>query len=125
MTLPKVLAMSRISRIGAPSAVRVMAVLPFRMPSWPSLRSVRSVMAVSPPGLFGVAADELVGEHGQQQHHAEEELEPVGVPARVDDALGGHPEDECADRGADRRTEAAGEQAATDDRGDDVDELLA
>src|SRR3954471_5658343 len=62
---------------------------------------------------------------GEQEHDAEEGLEPVGVPAGVDDAQAGHAEDERADGDADRVAEAAGEQGAADHRGDDVEELVA
>ena len=73
----------------------------------------------------GEPLDVEVDQHGEQQHHAEEGLEPVGVPAGVDDAEAGHAEDERADRDADRVAVAAGEQRAADDRGDDVEELVA
>src|SRR5947199_5503521 len=62
--------------------------------------SMVSVMG-SPPGRR-VVADVEVHAHGQQEHHAEEGGEPVGVEARVDDALLGPAEDERADRRADR-----------------------
>src|SRR5215475_4764307 len=87
------------------------------LPSWCPLWSSS--------GLLGVAAHELVGQDREQQHRAQEELEPVGVPAGVDDSLGGHPEDERAERGADHRAVPAGEQAAADDRGDDERQLGA
>src|SRR3712207_6533550 len=83
-----------------------------------------SVTAASPP-RGGVVLDVEVQHDREQEHRAEEEPEPVRVPAGVDDALGGHPEDDRADGGADRRAVAAGEQAAADHRGDDVEELVA
>ena len=75
--------------------------------------------------LRGVVTEGVVGDHREQQHGAQEELEPVRVPAGIDDALVDHAEDERADQGADRGAVPAGEQAATDDRGDDVEELVA
>src|SRR5918996_6401762 len=84
-----------------------------------------SVMACSAPAVEGVVLDIQVQHDREQQHRAEEELEPVRVPAGEHDALGGHAEDERAHRGADRRAVPAGEQAAADDRGDDVEELVA
>src|SRR5918999_5038940 len=71
----------------------------------------------SPPGL-GVVLDVQVDHHGHQQHHAEEGVEPVRVEPGEHDALGGHAEDERAQRGADHRAVAAGEQAPADHRGD-------
>src|SRR6185312_196722 len=72
----------------------------------------------------GVVLDVEVDQHGEQQHGAEEGVEPVGVEPGEHDALGGHAEDERADRGADHAAVAAGQEAAADDRGDDVDELV-
>src|SRR5690349_12780623 len=66
----------------------------------------------------GVVLDVEVDHDREQQHGAEEGVEPVGVEPGEHDALGGHAEDERADRGAGRRAVAAGEQAAADDRGD-------
>ena len=71
-----------------------------------------------------VVAECVVGDDREEQHGAEEELEPVRVPACVDDALVGHTEDECADRSADRGSVTTGEQATADDCGDDVQELV-
>src|SRR5690349_12240247 len=85
--------------------------------------SMVSVMT-SPPG-GRVVADVEVHADGQQEHHAEEGEEPVGVEPGVDDALLGHAEDERADGGADRGAVAAGEQTPAHDRGDDVAELVA
>ena len=48
-----------------------------------------------------------VDEDREEQHGAEEEFEPVGVPAGVHDALVGHAEDEGADGGADGGAAAA------------------
>ena len=60
-----------------------------------------------------VVAEAGVGDDGEQQHRSEEELEPVRIPAGVDDALVGHTEDERTDHGADGGAVATGEQAAT------------
>src|SRR6476661_5731660 len=67
--------------------------------------------------------DVEVDHDGEQEHDAEEGAEPVGVPAGVDDAEARHAEDERAD--GDAVAVAAGEQRATHDRGDDVEELVA
>src|ERR1700704_4124530 len=85
----------------------------------------RSTVAVMKSPLRGVVTECVVGDHREQQHPAQEELEPVGVPARVDDALVHHAEDERADRCADRGAVAAREQAAADHGGDDVQEFVA
>ena len=66
-----------------------------------------------------------VDEDREEQHGAEEEFKPVGVPASVHDALVGHAEDEGADSGADGGAAAAGEGAAADHCGDDVEEFVA
>ena len=70
-------------------------------------------------------ADVGVDQHRGEQDHAEEQEAPVGVPARELDADERHPDDQGAHRRADRRAEAARQQAAAGDRGDDVVELLA
>src|SRR5258707_11591421 len=85
----------------------------------------RSTVAVISSPLRGVVTEGVVRYHREQQHHAHEELEPIGFPAGVYDALLHHAEDECADRGADRGAVSAGQQAAADHRGDNVDELVA
>src|SRR5215218_854985 len=69
--------------------------------------------------------DVEVDHHGEQQHDAEEGLEPVRVPPGVDDAEAGHAEDEGTDGDADGVAVAAGEERATHDGGDDVEELVA
>ncbi len=85
------------------------------------LGHVRHLLVISgSPG-----ADPEIGHGGPQQHHAEEGLQPVRVPAGVDDALVDHAVDEGADSGADRGAVAAGQQAAADHGRDDVDELVA
>src|ERR1035438_165863 len=85
---------------------------------------VVSVMALTSLPGAGELLDVQVQEDGKQEHQAQEGLEPVRVPARVDDALRGHPEDEGADRGADSRPVTAGEEGATHDCRDDVEELV-
>src|SRR5690242_8765011 len=110
---PKALPTSVISTRGSPLC---------RLLSACSL--IVSVMTGSPPGAR-VVLDVQVDQHREQQHRPEEGVEPVRVEAREDDALGGHAEDERADRGTCHRAVTAGEQAAADDRGDDVDELVA
>src|SRR6478736_8944249 len=47
----------------------------------------------------GELLDRQVHGNGEQQHDPEEGLEPVRVPAGVDDALLGHAEDERTQRG--------------------------
>ena len=59
------------------------------------------------------------------EHRADEELEPVRVPVGVDHALGRHAEDEGAERRADGRAVAAGQEAAAHHRGGDVEKLVA
>src|ERR671921_1763561 len=85
---------------------------------------LRSTCRRSAPG-GGVVLDVEVDQHREQQHRAEEGVEPVRVEPGEHDALGGHAEDERADRSADHAAVAAGQEAAADDRGDDVDELVA
>src|ERR1035437_8416538 len=85
---------------------------------------VVSVMAVTSFPGAGELLDVQVHEDREQQHHSEEGLDPVRLSACVDDALGGHPEDEGADRGADSRPVTAGQEGATHDRRDDVEELV-
>src|SRR4029450_5664854 len=65
-----------------------------------------------------------VDHHGEQQHDAKEGLEPVGVPAGIDDAEAGHAEDECADGHPPRVAVAAGQQCSAHYCGDDVEELI-
>src|SRR4051794_14423633 len=77
----------------------------------------------SPPGRR--ALDPQIDQDGAEEHHAEEGLEPVGVPAGVDDALVHHAEHEGTEDRADRGAVAAGEQTAADDGRGDVDQLLA
>src|ERR1019366_3067771 len=84
---------------------------------------VVSAMAMTSFPGAGELLDVQVHEDREQQHHSEEGLEPVRVPSCVDDALGGHPEDEGADGGADSPV-TAGQEGATDDRRDDVEELV-
>src|SRR4051794_36403746 len=69
--------------------------------------------------------DVQVDADGEQEHDPEEGLEPVRVPACVDDAQAGHAEDECTDGDADGVPVAAGEPHAAHDRRDDVEELVA
>src|SRR6478735_11007845 len=69
--------------------------------------------------------DVEVDHDGEQEHDAEEGLEPVRVPPGVDDAQAGHAEDEGADGHADGVAVAAGQERATHDGGDDVEELVA
>src|ERR671915_776395 len=114
---------ARIAPYAFPTPSISTSVVPtFRVRSACSM--IVSVMTSAPP-VEGVVLDVEVQDDREQQHRAEEELEPVRVPAGEHDALGGHAEDERADRGADRRAVAAGEQAAADHRGDDVEELVA
>src|ERR1700712_4777869 len=79
---------------------------------------------VSAPAQRDAPADEVVEQHGNQQHAAEEDAVPVVVDARVADADLHDAEDQRAERRADDRAVAAREQAAADDRGDDGLELL-
>src|SRR5262245_32076114 len=65
----------------------------------------------------GEAFDVEVDHHREEEHDAEEGLEPVGVPAGVDDAEAGHAEDEGADGDADGVAVAAGEEGAADHGG--------
>src|SRR5919199_3877389 len=58
----------------------------------------------SPPGRR--TADPQIDQGGAEQHHAEEGLEPVRVPAGVDDALVDHAEHERPEDRADRRAGA-------------------
>src|SRR6476661_10062388 len=69
--------------------------------------------------------DVEVDHDGEQEHDAEEGLEPVRVPPGIHDAQAGHAEDEGADGHADGVAVAAGEHRAADDRRDDVEELVA
>src|SRR6476661_4250757 len=69
--------------------------------------------------------DVEVDHDGEQEHDAEEGLEPVRVPACVDDAEARHAEDERADGDAEGVAVAAGQERAADDRRDDVEELVA
>src|SRR5919201_6664815 len=85
----------------------------------------RIVSVIGSPPRRCVVLDVQVDHHREQEHRAEERVEPVRVEAGEHDALGGHAEDERADRGADRRAVAAGQQRPADDGGDDVDELVA
>ena len=87
-------------------------------------RSVRCFVGRSSDSLRS-GLDPVVDQDRAEQHHAEEGVQPVAVPAGVDDALVDHAVDQRAERGADRRAVATGQQAATDDGADDVDELLA
>ena len=86
---------------------------------WPLL------LAVLIAGPLRAPADVGVHQHRGEQDHAEEQEAPVGVPARELDPDERHADDQRAHRGADRRPEAARQQAAAGDRGDDVGELLA
>src|SRR4051812_5238764 len=61
----------------------------------------------SPPGRR--ALDPKIDEDGAEQHHTEERLEPVGVPAGVDDALVPHAKHEGAEDRADGGAVTAGE----------------
>src|ERR1700738_2960538 len=105
--------------------------LPYRLPT--SFISTRGFVAVA--GFVSTVTDsspprrqlpDVSVEHRrQQQHDSQEELEPVGVPTRVDDAFGRHSEDQSPHRGPDRRAEAAGEETASDDCRDYVEELVS
>src|SRR5919112_3015240 len=109
----------------APYALPTPSISTSGVPAFRSPAACSAMVSVTSSPLGGVVLDVQVDQHREQQHHAQEGTEPVRVPAGVHDALGGHAEDERAERGADRRAVAAGEQGATDDRGDDVDELVA
>src|ERR1700716_356161 len=105
--------------------------LPYRLPTF--FISMRGFVAVtgfastvtdsSPPRRQ--LPDVCVEHRRQQQHDSQEELEPIGVPTGVDDALGGHAENQSPHRGPDRRAETAREETASDDCRDYVEELVA
>ncbi|GAA2318469.1 hypothetical protein SVIO_043970 [Streptomyces violaceusniger] len=101
------------SRTGSPSGVGTCA----------ALSLVTFVAIPIPPG--GLTAHPQIAEGREQQHHADGELEPIGVPVGVDDALVDHADDEGAEDRADRGAGAAGEQAAADHGRDDGVELVA
>src|SRR6476620_2922477 len=96
-------------------------------PEWSSGSACSDSVSVMSAHLSGgrEPLDVEVDHDGEQEHDAEEGPEPVGVPAGVDDAEARHAEDERADGDADGVAVAAGEQRATHDRGDDVEELVA
>src|ERR671918_195595 len=93
ITEPNRLTMSRSSTSGGPP-------LPFAIVNLPW----------GSPRLGDLAADVVVEDHRDQQHAAQEDLEPVGVDAGVEDALAHGAEDQGTERGADHRAVAAGEQ---------------
>src|SRR6202140_5602480 len=103
MTLPKYLLTWRTSSRGIPVAL----------------------MSASSQGARGTPSDEGVHPHCDKQDHAEEGEVPVGVPAGKDDADLSEADDKRPDRCTDRGTVAAGQQAPSDHRGDDEEELLA
>src|SRR5689334_5135170 len=67
------------------------------------------VLAVTSPRLLGAAADGGVEHDGRHQHDALEEVDPVRVPAGVDDPDLRHPEDHRAEGRADHGSVAARE----------------
>ena len=79
---------------------------------------------ISAPSAERLGADIVVDQNGEQDDEAEEDLEPVGVDAGVEDAHLDKAEDQRAEQHADDRAVAAGQQHAADDGRDDRLELL-
>src|SRR6478752_10815942 len=96
-------------------------------PEWSSGSACSDRVSVMSAHLSGgrELLDVEVDHDGEQEHDAEEGLEPVRVPPGIHDAQAGHAEDEGADGHADRVAVTAGQERATDHRGDDVEELVA
>src|ERR671916_390179 len=87
-----------------------------------SISGVEGAVSIS-GGLRRFLADKVVDQHGDEQHRAEEDLEPVGVDPGEEDSLAYHPEDERPEHRADDRTVAAREEHASDNGGDNGLEL--
>ena len=81
-------------------------------------------MAGHPRRRQRLGPDVGVDQHGDQDDEAEEDLEPVGVDAGVEDAHLDEAEDQRPEQHAVDRAVAAGEQHAADDRRDDRLEFL-
>ena len=73
----------------------------------------------SPSRSFCRQADIVVDQHSQDQHNTQEDIIPIGIDTRIDDALAYHAKDQRTQRRANRGAIAAREQVAADDRGDD------
>src|SRR2546422_14521 len=106
ITLPKYLLTFRTSRSGMTFFESFIA-----LPSTPRAR--------------GTPSHNCVHAHRQEKDHTQEGVVPVAFPAGEDDADLSKPDDQRADGRSDRRAIAAGQKAAADYGGDDVEELLA
>ena len=76
-------------------------------------------------GVLSARSVRIIEQDRQQQHDAQECVEPVGIPPGERDADARHSEDERPNRGANHGPIATRQAAAANDGGDDVDELLA
>src|SRR3954452_20231344 len=113
--LPAPLSPSRHST----SPARTSIVMSSSAITWPKYletpRASRTGVSAMSVCLRRALADRVVEQDGEQDHRADEELEPVRVHAGEEDSLLDHAEDQRAERGADHRAEAGGQQHAADD----------
>src|SRR5271166_6736418 len=91
--------------------------------------SLSSMIAVSVPVILFAPrrahANPGVDDSGENERRSDEKLEPVRVPIGVDHALGGHAEDECAERRSHSRSITTSQKAAPHHRRGNVEKLLA